>query len=216
MGPWCQLGSADPQESGPLACPPFLFSSGAFPLCGLLQAVHNHDLVLWDACMFRFYFLSSWRIEQGPLGRRGFQVAIVVKNPLVNTGHARNVGSIPALGRFPGEGNGYTTTNFLTRKIEFLRAVQVSVQFSHSVVSDSLLPCPSPTPGTCSTCSNSSIESVMPSNHLSLCHPLLLFNPRLILSYFSLRVSHILKNGLSTLHMFVQMQFSTLEQLLST
>ena len=55
-----------------------------------------------------------------------------------------------------------------------------SVQFSHSVVSDSLrlhrlqharLPCPSPTPG---ACSNSSLESVMPSNHLILCHPLLL------------------------------------------
>ena len=39
------------------------------------------------------------------------------------------------------------------------------------------------------------------SNHLTLCHPLLLlFNPSLILSYFSLRVSHIFKNGLSTLH----------------
>ena len=33
------------------------------------------------------------------------------------------------------------------------------------------LPCPSPTPG---VYSNSSIESVMPSNHLILCHPLLL------------------------------------------
>ena len=32
-------------------------------------------------------------------------------------------------------------------------------------------PCPSPSPG---ACSNSSIESVMPSNHLSLCRPLLL------------------------------------------
>ena len=32
-------------------------------------------------------------------------------------------------------------------------------------------PCPSPSPG---ACSNSSIESVMPSNHLSLCCPLLL------------------------------------------
>ena len=32
-------------------------------------------------------------------------------------------------------------------------------------------PCPSPTPG---AYSNSSIESVMPSNHLILCHPLLL------------------------------------------
>ena len=67
-------------------------------------------------------------------------------------------------------------------------------------MSDSLLPCPSPTPR---TCSNSSIESVVPSNHLTLCHPLLLlFNPSLILSYFSLRVSHILKNGLCILHMF--------------
>ena len=51
---------------------------------------------------------------------------------------------------------------------------------SRSVVSDSLRlqglryarpPCPSPAPG---ACSNSSIESVMPSDHLILCHPLLL------------------------------------------
>ena len=50
--------------------------------------------------------------------------------------------------------------------------------FSCSVVSDSLwphglqharLPCPSPSPGACSH-----IESVMPSNHLIPCHPLLL------------------------------------------
>ena len=55
-----------------------------------------------------------------------------------------------------------------------------SVQFSRSVVSDFLwphglqhvkLPCPSPTPR---TCSNSCIESVMPSNHLVLCWTLLL------------------------------------------
>ena len=48
--------------------------------------------------------------------------------------------------------------------------------FSHSVMSNSLkpyglqharLPCPSPFPGACS-------NSVMPSNHLILCHPLLL------------------------------------------
>ena len=53
-------------------------------------------------------------------------------------------------------------------------------QFSHSVVSDSMWPnglqharppCPSSTPG---VCSNSSIESVMPSNQLILCCPLLL------------------------------------------
>ena len=33
------------------------------------------------------------------------------------------------------------------------------------------LPCPSPTPG---ACSNMSIKSVMPSNHLICCHPLVL------------------------------------------
>ena len=55
------------------------------------------------------------------------------------------------------------------------------VQFSHSVMSNSLrphglqharYPCPSPTPK--SLLKLMSIESVMPSNHLILCHPLLL------------------------------------------
>ena len=55
-----------------------------------------------------------------------------------------------------------------------------SVQFSRSVVTDSLQPhrlqharppCPSPTPGVYSE--TQSIESVMPSNHLILCHTLL-------------------------------------------
>ena len=58
------------------------------------------------------------------------------------------------------------------------------VQFSHSVVSDSLQPhesqharppCPSPTPGVHSE--SQSIESVMPSSYLILCHPLLLLPP---------------------------------------
>ena len=58
-----------------------------------------------------------------------------------------------------------------------------SVQFSHSVVSDSLRPresqharppCPSQTPGVYQLMS---IESVMPSSHLILCHPLLLLPP---------------------------------------
>ena len=58
-----------------------------------------------------------------------------------------------------------------------------SVQFSRSVVSDSLRPhesqharppCPSPTPG---VHSDVSIESVMPSSHLILCRPLLLLPP---------------------------------------
>ena len=56
-----------------------------------------------------------------------------------------------------------------------------SVRFSRSVVSDSLRPhglqharppCPSPTPG--AWLKLMSIESMMPSNHLILCHPLLL------------------------------------------
>jgi len=60
----------------------------------------------------------------------------------------------------------------------------VSVQFSRSVVSDSLRPhesqhtrppCPSPTPGVHSH--STSIESVMPSSHLILCHLLLLLPP---------------------------------------
>ena len=55
-----------------------------------------------------------------------------------------------------------------------------SVQFSRSVLSNSLQPdglqhtrppCPSPTPG---VDTNKSIQSVMPSNHLILCSPLLL------------------------------------------
>ena len=57
-----------------------------------------------------------------------------------------------------------------------------SVQFSHSVMSDSLRPhglhharppCPSPT-NSRSLLKLMSIESVMPSSHLILCHPLLL------------------------------------------
>ena len=59
-----------------------------------------------------------------------------------------------------------------------------SVQFSHSVVSDSLRPhelqharppCPSPTPRVHPD--STSIESVIPSSHLILCHPLLLLPP---------------------------------------
>ena len=35
-----------------------------------------------------------------------FWVALVVKNPPANAGDARDVGSIPGLGRSSGEGNG--------------------------------------------------------------------------------------------------------------
>ena len=65
-------------------------------------------------------------------------------------------------------------------KINSFTSVLSSVQFSCSVLSDSLRPhesqnakppCPSPTPR---VYSNSSIDSVIPSNHLTLCRPLLL------------------------------------------
>ena len=67
---------------------------------------------------------------------------------------------------------------------EKAEAAQASVQFSRSVVSDSLRPhepqharppCPSPTPGVHSDLT--SIASVMPSSHLILCPPLLLLPP---------------------------------------
>ena len=38
--------------------------------------------------------------------RRAFQVALVVKNPPASAGDIRDTGSIPGLGRSPGEGNG--------------------------------------------------------------------------------------------------------------
>ena len=72
------------------------------------------------------------------------------------------------------------TPCYLPKEVEHFS----SVQFSHSVVSDSLQPhesqharppCPSPTPGV--LLKPMSIESVMPSSHLILCHPLLLLPP---------------------------------------
>ena len=53
------------------------------------------------------------------------------------------------------------------------------------------LPCPSPSPGVCSN--SLSIESVMPSSHLILCHPLLLLPsifPR-IMVFFNNSTCHI-------------------------
>ena len=35
-----------------------------------------------------------------------FQIALVVRNPLVSAGDAKDSDSIPGLGRFPGVGNG--------------------------------------------------------------------------------------------------------------
>ena len=77
------------------------------------------------------------------------------------------------------------------------------IQFSHSVVSDSLqtnglqharLPCPSPTPRTCSNFKLMSIELVMPSKHLILCCPLLLL-PSVFPRSGSFPVSQLFTSG---------------------
>ena len=41
------------------------------------------------------------------LKARGFPGGAVVKNPLASAGDARDAGSIPGLGRSPGEGHGH-------------------------------------------------------------------------------------------------------------
>ena len=73
-----------------------------------------------------------------------------------------------------------TLKTYSTGKFQVDNTLQL-VQFSRSVVSNSLrphglqhsrLPCSSPSPRVCSN--SVSIESVMPSTHLILCHPLLL------------------------------------------
>ena len=40
------------------------------------------------------------------MASQGFPNGSVVKNPPANTGASRDMGLIPRLGRFPGEGNG--------------------------------------------------------------------------------------------------------------
>ena len=60
----------------------------------------------------------------------------------------------------------------LNLRININHSVQLfsSDSLPHHGLQYARLPCPSPTPGACSN----SIELVMPSNHLILCHPLLL------------------------------------------
>ena len=91
----------------------------------------------------------------------------------------------------------YTSINSESTQLKTFISTFSSVQFSRSVVSDSLRPhesqharppCPSPTPGVHPNSHPSSqwcqnlpkpmcIESVMPSSHLILCCPLLLLSP---------------------------------------
>ena len=55
--------------------------------------------------------------------------------------------------------------------VQFSSAAQLWLTLCSPMDCSTRLPCPSPTPRACSN--SLSIESVMPSNHLILCHPLL-------------------------------------------
>ena len=98
---------------------------------------------------------------------------------LVSRESFRISGSFHSAVRYPLRHHKYVEIQRLTAATS--ADIQISsVQFSLSVMSNSLrphglqharLPCPSQTTG---ACSNTSIELVMPSNHLILCHPLLL------------------------------------------
>ena len=98
--------------------------------------------------------------------------------------------------------NVYSLMSLLTTVIKAI-AIFSSVQFSHSVVSDSATPwtaaCQNSLPITVGDNSQSllklsSIESVKPSNHLILCRPLL-FPPSIFPSIWSFHMSQLFASG---------------------
>ena len=106
----------------------------------------------------------------------------MVKNLPANAKDARDAGLISRSGRSPGGGNGNPLQYSRLENSMDRRAWWATVQSVSSVAKScptlrlhgpqhTRLLCPSPTAG---ACSNSSIESVSPSNHLILCYPLLL------------------------------------------
>ena len=103
----------------------------------------------------------------------------MVKKPSANAGDVRDTGSIPGSGRSPGEGNG---NSFQYSCLKNPMDREASVQFSLSVMSDSLRLVDCSSPGLSvhhqllSVFKLMSIESVMSSNHLTLCRPLLPLN----------------------------------------
>ena len=66
---------------------------GWISIPGQRKSVSKAEMEKWDVHLGR----SQW----------ASQVVLVVKNPFANAGDLRDVGSIPGLGRSPGEGNGY-------------------------------------------------------------------------------------------------------------
>ena len=103
----------------------------------------------------------------------------MVKKPSANAGDVRDTGSIPGSGRSPGEGTG---NSFQYSCLKNPMDREASVQFSLSVMSDSLRLVDCSSPGLSvhhqllSVFKLMSIESVMSSNHLTLCRPLLPLN----------------------------------------
>ena len=92
----------------------------------------------------------------------------MVKNLPANAGDTREAASIPGSGRSPGVGNN-SSVQSLSRVQLFATPWTAARQASRSIINSwSLLKL-------------TSIESVMPSNHLILCHPLL-FPPSIFAS----------------------------------
>ena len=96
---------------------------------------------------------------------------------------ANTLGKILMLEKIEGRRSGQQRMRWLDGIIDSIS----SVQFSHSVVSDSVTPWINACQASLSITNSwslpkfMSIESVMPSNHLNLCHPLLLL-PSIFLS----------------------------------
>ena len=110
----------------------------------------------------------------------GFPCGLVGKESASNVG---DIGSIPALGRSPGEGNGYSLQysgleNFMNCIVHWVTKSRTGQQLSHVQLFVMLwtVACQAPLSSTMSwnLLSFMCIEQVMLFNHLILCLPLLL------------------------------------------
>ena len=110
----------------------------------------------------------------------GFPCGLAGKESASNVG---DLGSISALGRSPGEGNGYSLQysgleNFMDCIVHWVTKSRTGQQLSlvRLFVTLWTVACQAPLSSTMSwsLCRLMCIESAMPSNHLTLCHFLLL------------------------------------------
>ena len=112
------------------------------------------------------------------------QVVLVVKNSPTHAGDIRDMGSIPGLGRSARGGNGnplqnpclenpmdrgawWATVHVVVQLLSHAQLFVTPWTAAHQAVLSFTI--------TWNLLKLMSIESVMPSNHLVLCHPLLLF-----------------------------------------